>query len=413
MLNLGVSPLKLIETAKQRLLELGGEIREGSIATGLQIHPTTVKLSLKGTTHSDEETENCTSLSLTGKLFVDCMGNASPVIRQVRHGRKPDGVCLVVGTCARGFRSDGNTTGDVILTNAPAEPPTGHRSTSQAGLHNLQLFWEAFPAGSGPTDRTTYMFTYLDASPDRPSLEQLLEHYWIAMPEYQGVQLDDLEVLRILFGMFPTYRDSPVNFPFDRVIAIGDAGGLQSPLSFGGFAALMRHLKRLVVSISEAVDTGSLDSDSLRYIAPYNPALSGAWMLQRAMSIPASSAAYDRSFVNRLLSGNFDAMEQLDEKVLRTFLQDVIQAGPLARTLAVQVTKDPLFVPQILGHVGVGPLFDWMLHFLGLLTYTAAYNMAMALELENIATALPTKQQFLLKRAVERWRYGSGLDYDG
>jgi hypothetical protein len=26
-----------------------------------------------------------------------------------------------------------------------------------------QLFWEAFPAGTGPTDRTTYMFTYLDA----------------------------------------------------------------------------------------------------------------------------------------------------------------------------------------------------------------------------------------------------------
>lgn len=30
-----------------------------------------------------------------------------------------------------------------------------------------QYFWEAFPAGSGPSDRTTYMFTYVDADPRR------------------------------------------------------------------------------------------------------------------------------------------------------------------------------------------------------------------------------------------------------
>ncbi len=44
---------------------------------------------------------------------------------------------------------------------------------------------QAFPAGSGPRDRTTYMFTYLDATPNRPSLEQMLEDYWDLMPPYQ------------------------------------------------------------------------------------------------------------------------------------------------------------------------------------------------------------------------------------
>jgi hypothetical protein len=44
---------------------------------------------------------------------------------------------------------------------------------------------QAFPAGSGPRDRTTYMFTYLDATPNRPSLEQKLEDYWDLMPPYQ------------------------------------------------------------------------------------------------------------------------------------------------------------------------------------------------------------------------------------
>ena len=50
--------------------------------------------------------------------------------------------------------------GDVIYTNAPTYGPN-------APLPNLQLFWEAFPSGSGPSDRTTYMFTYLDADPSR------------------------------------------------------------------------------------------------------------------------------------------------------------------------------------------------------------------------------------------------------
>ena len=141
-------------------------------------------------------------------------------------------------------------------------------------MPDLQLFWEAFPAGSGPEDRTTYMFTYIDAEPQRyvqpgqhhvsaltvraylmraevvvircfngsdslsirrslkhhficgallkliestttesredlafsdkwhgcrPSLETMLEEYWQLMPEYQGVRLEDLQVLRILF----------------------------------------------------------------------------------------------------------------------------------------------------------------------------------------------------------------------
>ena len=40
----------------------------------------------------------------------------------------------------------------------------------------------------------------------RPSLESMLEDYWRLMPEYQNVDLSDLQPLRILFGFFPTYR---------------------------------------------------------------------------------------------------------------------------------------------------------------------------------------------------------------
>jgi hypothetical protein len=50
--------------------------------------------------------------------------------------------------------------GDVIYTNMPTRGP-------DAPVPNVQYFWEAFPSGSGKTDRTTYLFTYIDADPSR------------------------------------------------------------------------------------------------------------------------------------------------------------------------------------------------------------------------------------------------------
>ena len=54
--------------------------------------------------------------------------------------------------------------GDVIYTNMPTQGP-------DAPIPNVQYFWEAFPSGSGSTDRTTYLFTYIDADPSRHALQ--------------------------------------------------------------------------------------------------------------------------------------------------------------------------------------------------------------------------------------------------
>jgi hypothetical protein len=102
-----------------------------------------------------------------------------------RWGKKPDGVCLVVGGCARGFDAAANTTADIIYTNTNMQPPgaaaaSSSSSSSQQG--QLQYFWEAFPAADGflgqqqggqqqsikagewkSDARTTYMFSYMDA----------------------------------------------------------------------------------------------------------------------------------------------------------------------------------------------------------------------------------------------------------
>ena len=63
------------------------------------------------------------------RLVIDCMGHASPAVRQARAGQRPEGVCIVVGTCAKGFgesspqrqtlrqQARSNDQGDLIYTN--------------------------------------------------------------------------------------------------------------------------------------------------------------------------------------------------------------------------------------------------------------------------------------------------------
>lgn len=41
-------------------------------------------------------------------------------------------------------------------------------------------------------------------------------------------------------------------------------------------------------------------------------------------------------------------------------MQDVLQFGPLLQTMGAQILLDPLFVPQLLAHVGVMPMADWI-----------------------------------------------------
>ncbi|WPT13025.1 hypothetical protein PSENEW3_00002866 [Picochlorum sp. SENEW3] len=400
VLNLGVSPKTLIDHVRENYENAGGLVVESAALEKIWVHPNGVQARVRN--QSQEKT-----LALASKLFIDCMGNQSPIVRQVRHGQKPDGVCLVVGSCGRGFTD--NSHGDIIRTISPSESP----DTEHTGCRNTQMFWEAFPAGSGPTDRTTYMFSYMDAEADRPSFLDMMEHYWREMPKYQGIStLDDIQVQRILFGLFPTYRDSPLQPSFDRILAIGDASGIQSPLSFGGFAALTRHLGRLTNAIEDAIRYECLDKWSLRYINAYNPSLSVAWMFQKAMSIPAGASRYNVNFINRLLGMNFKIMDQKGDAILKPFLQDVIQARPLTETLLSQMKSSPLFVPVIMQTVGLPALTDFITHYIALVLYTWLSSTATKKNLKEAIEARVTdpKQRFIALRALERWTFGSGLD---
>ncbi|XP_016450176.1 uncharacterized protein LOC107775021 isoform X3 [Nicotiana tabacum] len=383
ILNLGVSPVKLVEIMKKRFNSLGGVTFEGYSVSSISVYEDSAVLQLK---------EGKTIFS---RLIIDAMGNFSPIVKQIRCGRKPDGMCLVVGTCCRGFKE--NSTSDVIFSSASI------KETSQSVV---QYFWEAFPAGSGTRDRTTYMFTYVDPQPGSPQLEELLEDYWDLMPKYQGVSFDDLEILRIIYGIFPTYRDRIHEF---ESLQFGDASGIQSPVSFGGFGSLTRHLGRLTTGIYEALEGNFLDSRSLSLLNPYMPNLSSSWLFQRAMSAKKQSNV-PPDFVNELLFANFMSMQKLGDPVLRPFLQDVIQFGPLVKTLGLVMLTRPQIIPSIFKQVGIPVLVDWSGHFF-MLGYYTFLSTFVDPAIRPLIGSFPAKVRYEWKRRLEAWQYGAGLDY--
>jgi hypothetical protein len=113
------------------------------------------------------------------------MGHFSPIVRQARQGKKPDAVCLVVGSCAQGFPK--NDTGDIFASFTPMQ-------------NQCQYFWEAFPARDG---RTTYLFTYIDADTERFSLETLFEEYLRLLPQYQNVEARTVKIPKSTLRILP------------------------------------------------------------------------------------------------------------------------------------------------------------------------------------------------------------------
>ncbi len=377
VLNIGVDPVFLLATLKQRFLAAGGQLFEQTPFAQATVHPNGVSLN-EGQFHT--------------RLLLDVMGHGSPIVRQARQGHKPDAICLVVGTCAQGYPA--NPSGDLLVAFTPIQ-------------NHCQYFWEAFPARDG---RTTYLFTYLDADRRRFSLETLFDEYFRLLPEYQAIDLAQLQFQRALFGCFPCYRDSPLPATWDRILFAGDSSGSQSPLSFGGFGAMLRHLARLVTGIDAALQIDWLDRAALSLLQPYQPNLSVTWLFQKTMSVGMDQTIAPHQ-INQLLTNVFQTMQTLGEPTLKPFLQDVIQFGPLFKTLTKTAFTHPGLIAQIIPQVGLPTLLNWFSHYVNLASYAALH--ATSRSLQPWIDRLPPQPQYYWHHRRQAWKYGSGGDYKG
>ena len=241
---------------------------------------------------------------------------------------------------------------------------------------------------------------------------EIMEDYWRKLPAYQGVALDDLQLRRVLFGLFVSYKDSPLPCQFDRVMQIGDASGIQSPLSFGGFGATTRHINRLGPAIEAALRADAISATQLTLINPYQANLRAAWLFQASMRPPVKLGAWSDAFISKVLVATFEVMEQRGDAVMRPFLQDVLRVDSLVLTIGGLMVSHPLIAVEILLRLGPVPLADWFFHFGAMVLSSAVAAEPVRPLVAQVAKALPPAQGYAAQRYVEGWQYGSGLDYE-
>lgn len=412
ILNCGVSPRMLIDRIREAYVEAGGTVKEFCTIGRIDVFDDAcvVKTTERGLRvdaplgaggggvvgdGAGKEGE------VKARLVVDCMGSFSPVAAQARDYAPPDGICVTVGACVTTgvAEPEDAAASDLLATIDPIDSATGQQS-----------FWESFPAFSPDAPRkTAYMFQYGACTPSRPSLAQVLDTYVEKLPEYLGVPRDDLAPVRVLMGYFPAWRASPLKTPFPRIFFAGDASGTQSPVSFGGFGSLLRHLPRLVPALTAALAETDVSSSDLARIAPYMPSNSVAWLFASAMSGSAKRGAgpLGEYGIGSLLAGNMLAMQGLGPEVLRPFLQDVVQAGALTRTLGSMVADDFVFALRVAQHVGPVEIAIFVRHYFALCIFAAAARAAEG------AGLYEGERSFKTQRRLEQLRWGSGRDHAG
>jgi lycopene cyclase CruP len=385
ILNIGVDPIFLLATLTTKFLAAGGKLLEHTGFDRAMVYADGICLQTKGTDQN---------IQVKARLLLDVMGHFSPIARQARQiiqgNLRPEGVCMVVGSCAQGLPD--RASGDLIYTFAPIEK-------------HCQHFWEAFPARDG---RTTYMFTYVDADPQRPSFSQLLADYLAKLPEYQEVELEAIKFQRMLMGFFPAYQQSPLQTPWPRILQVGDSSGMQSPLSFGGFGAMVRHLVRLTEGLSDCLTHDFLAMADLQLLQPYQPNLSVTWLFQKAMSVGIGQKV-EANHINKLLSTTFTVMEKLGDPVLRPFLQDIVQFPALSQTMLAMAVADPILVMEIVQKVGIKTLLNWIKHFGNLGSYSLLNQLSHTVQ--STQQNLLPEQRYRWQCWQDAWYFGSGGDY--
>jgi hypothetical protein len=117
----------------------------------------------------------------------------------------------------------------------------------------------------------------------------MYEDFFTILPEYRRCDLDKLVWKKPTFGYIPGHfstGSSDRKISVDRLILIGDAASLQSPLVFTGFGSLVRNLSRLTDLLNTALKHNLLTADWLDQIRAYQTNISVTWLFSKGMMVP-------------------------------------------------------------------------------------------------------------------------------
>jgi lycopene cyclase CruA len=344
VLNVGLDAEKLLRLCGAKLREQGGEIWDETEFIQAEVGSTQVTVQCQ---HLPTQTAR----TVSGRLLVDAMGTASPIAWQLNGGRTFDSVCPTVGAViSSGFEPGvwDRQYGDVL---------NSHGDISRG----RQLIWELFPAEGD--ELTIYLFHYHQVHPANPgSLLEMYEDFFAILPEYRRCDLEKLVWKKPTFGYIPGHfsvgsRDRTV--AFDRLIAIGDAASLQSPLVFTGFGSLVRNLPRLTHLLDTALKHDLLSARHLNQIRAFQSNVAVTWLFSKGMMVPTGQFIPPER-INAMLNTFFGILANEPPAIAEAFIKDRVSWLQFNRMALTAAWKNPALLLWIWKLAGIKDLFRWL-----------------------------------------------------
>ncbi len=344
VLNIALYSDKLLRACGEKLRRAGGEIWDETEFSRVEVGDRGVTVELQPVAGGELR-------SATGRLLIDAMGSASPIAWQLNGKRAFDSVCPTVGaTVAGGIAPDvwDSTYGDVLFS---------HGDISRG----RQLIWELFPGAGG--ELTIYLFHYHQVHPANPgSLLDLYEDFFSILPEYRRCDMEALTWKKATFGYIPGHFSASGGdraVAFDRLLALGDAASLQSPLVFTGFGSLVRNLERLTELLDTALKHDLLAADCLNRIRAYQSNVSVTWLFSKGMMVPTGKTLPPQR-INAMLNTFFGLLAREPLVVADDFIKDRVSWGLFNRLALKAAFQNPLLVPWIWEQAGSRDAIRWL-----------------------------------------------------
>lgn len=301
-----------------------------------------------------EDTKTGRRKLFASKLLVDATGTNSPLSRALNSGRAITHVCPTVGTVAKGFKRGSDekqvdfSVGEILVS-------------TEDSADDRQLIWEGFAGSPAKDEYTTYLFFY-DAVESRAdkSLFRLFEDYFEKLPDYKAKN-GAWKVVKPVYGYIPSVHhrgwDNQKKTAADRVLLVGDAAGLSSPLTFCGFGSHVRNLRKLTDLTERALSENLTDEKNLAGVNAYEPRVAQMSSLAEFMR-PASKSK--PPVVNETMNAVMSALGSLDKEISREMFQDRISFASFKKVLIKTARIHPKVFKKMFEHLGVKGAFWWI-----------------------------------------------------
>ncbi len=232
----------------------------------------------------------------------------------------------------------------------------------------------------------------------------LFEDFFTLLSAYKDTS--GVEILKPVYGFIPAgYKNSAQRrkiLAFDRVLSLGDAAALQSPLTFCGFGSNARNLRRVTTLLHLALEHNRLAAVDLRHIraAEAVPALARAFSKFMIAKPEGSEPDFQ---VNETLNVFCGVLNHLGERASREFFQDRVRWWDYTRLVLQTAVVYPRIIPLTLRTLTWGDGLAWLAAY-GAFTAAAVRNAAGRTVIVPLAQTRPARE---VNRLL--WRHVPGV----